>query len=112
MLQTYNENIPISRDEGGVMRIAGTRVTLDCIVEMFDDGASPEEIVEQYDALQLDDVYAVITYYLRHRDEVRDYLLGQADQADEARRAVEQPLPNTLRAKLLKAKRERDSGGR
>ena len=60
---------PAHRD--GTMYVLGTRVPLDAVVEMFDHGASPEEIVEEYDSLQLDDVYAVVTYYLRHEEDVR-----------------------------------------
>ncbi len=58
--------IPLETDEHGVARVAGTRVTLDVLVEAFADGATPEEIVLQYPVLPLADVYAVIGYYLGH----------------------------------------------
>jgi hypothetical protein len=49
-------------------------VTLDTLVTAYEQGASPEEIVSRYTTLELADVYAIITYYLRHREEVEEYL--------------------------------------
>jgi uncharacterized protein (DUF433 family) len=106
MLRVDNEKIPLSADENGLLRVAGTRVTLDCVVEMFDQGASPEEIAHEYDSLKLDDVYAVITYYLRHGDEVRAYLKGQQKESEAARREFDARFPDHLREKLLRAKRQ------
>jgi hypothetical protein len=44
------ERVPIHTDADGVVRIAGTRVTLDTIVAAFDAGATAEEIAQQYSA--------------------------------------------------------------
>jgi len=70
---------------------------------MFDDGASPEEIVEQYNALQLDDVYAVITYYLSHANEVREYFAGIHSNGKQAYHTAQDAFPATLRTKLKMA---------
>ena len=45
-------------------------MTLDTLVTAYEQGASPEEIVSRYTTLELADVYAIITHYLRHREEV------------------------------------------
>ena len=111
MLQVENEKIPLSADRNGVLHVSGTRVTLDCVVEMFDEGASPEEIAHEYDSLKLDDVYAVITYYLRHADEVKAYLKDQHDTSEAARCESDSRFPDQLREKLLRAKRGREAGG-
>lgn len=111
-IQIDDQKVPLSMDERGLFRIHGTRVTLDCVVEMWLDGAAPEEIVEQYDVLQLDDVYAVITYYLRHQAEVDRYLAGQQRESEAAQDAVQDGFPAALRDKLLKAKRNGKSGDR
>lgn len=65
--------------------MSGTRVTLGAVVELFNGGSSPEDIVQSYSSLALADVYAVITYYLRNRAEVDGYLMGQAQRAAAAR---------------------------
>lgn len=97
-----NEPIPLSKDADGVIRVAGTRVTLESVVDHFDTGASPEEIAQDFPVLQLDDVYAVITYYLRHRNEVAAYRAQRRDLADRTRAKIEARMPQTgLRDRLL-----------
>lgn len=67
------------------MRIANTRVPLETVTDSFNTGASPEEIVLSYPSLQLADVYAVITYYLRNRAGVDNYILEQDERAAQVR---------------------------
>ena len=38
------ETISLEKDADGVLRVSGTRVTLDTLVAAFQDGAIPEEI--------------------------------------------------------------------
>lgn len=83
------EPVPLSTDTDGVIRVAGTRVPLDTVVEAFEAGATPEEISAQYSVLELGDVYAVLTYYIRHRAEIEDYLAGRRAVRDEVRRENE-----------------------
>lgn len=40
----------------------------------------PEQIVNDFDTLTLADVYAAISYYLQHRQEVDSYLAKRAEQ--------------------------------
>jgi uncharacterized protein (DUF433 family) len=62
-----SEPVPLAVDVEGVARVGGTRVTLDTLVAAFEQGATAEEIAQQYPSLGLADVYAVIGYYLRRR---------------------------------------------
>jgi uncharacterized protein (DUF433 family) len=96
------EPIPLSTDAGGVIRIAGTRITLDTLVDNFMTGASPEEVAQDFPVLRLDDIYAVFTYYLRHRAEMDAYLQGRRARAEAIRQEVEVRSPQTgLRDRLL-----------
>jgi uncharacterized protein (DUF433 family) len=79
------EPVPLSTDAHGVVRVAGTRVTLDTIVEAFNEGLTAEEIVQQYPSLTLADVYAVIGYYLHRRREVDAYVEERRRKAEEVR---------------------------
>lgn len=100
------ERVPIHTDADGVVRVAGTRVTLDTIVSAFEAGATAEEIAQQYASVPLADVYSVITYYLRHKPEVCAYLERRAEQADEVRAEVERRFPSSgLRERLLARRR-------
>src|SRR3954453_5345184 len=82
------EPIPLSIDADGVIRVADTRVTLDTVVDTFMTGASPEEIAQDFPVLHLDDIYAVITYYLRHRGEVDAYLRERRARAEVIRSEI------------------------
>ena len=96
------ERVPIHTDAVGVVRVAGTRVTLDTIVGAFDNGATAEEIALQYPSVPLADVYSVITYYLRHKADVCAYLRTRQEQAELVRAEVETRFPSTgLRERLL-----------
>jgi uncharacterized protein (DUF433 family) len=81
--------VPLQVDNDGVIRIGRTRVTLSTIIHAFDYGHTPEEIVVDFPALQLADVYAVITYYLNNRTVVESYLAEQEQMATETRQTIE-----------------------
>jgi uncharacterized protein (DUF433 family) len=66
--------VPLLDDGQGGLHVTGTRVLLERIVHAFEDGATPEGIVQSYDTLQLADVYAVLTWYLRNKAEVEHHL--------------------------------------
>lgn len=96
------EPAPIETDTQGVVRVAKTRVTLDTVVTAFLEGRTPEEIEGQYPSLQLSDIYLVIGYYLRHRDEVHAYIAERQRQADLIQQEAEQRFnPTGIRDRLL-----------
>jgi len=77
-------------------------VTLDTVVTAFNEGATPEEIVQQYPSLQLADVYSVIGYYLRRRQEVEVYLQERQQLSEQVRAQNESRFPaQGLRERLL-----------
>lgn len=93
---------PISAGLDGVIRVRGTRVTLDTVVIAFRGGATAEEIVQQYPSTSLADIYQVIGYYLHHTDEIESYLAGRRQVAAEVRRVNEERYPSDgIRARLL-----------
>jgi uncharacterized protein (DUF433 family) len=97
-----SEPTPLTTDEQGVLRVGGTRVSLDSVIFAFKQGATPEEIVQQYSSLNLADVYAVISYYLHHSDEIEAYLQARREQREAIRRDVEARFdPHGIRARLL-----------
>jgi len=56
-LELVELRVPLAADAQGVIRVGGTRVTLDTVVSAFYEGATPEEITQQYPSLELGDVY-------------------------------------------------------
>ncbi|GAB4544600.1 MAG: hypothetical protein Kow0063_38350 [Anaerolineae bacterium] len=101
-LATATEVIPFQVDADGVARVGGTRVTLDTIIAAFTDGATAEEITQQYPSLNLADVYYVIGYYLRRPLEVEAYLRQREAQAKVVRKRNESRFdPQGVRDRLL-----------
>jgi uncharacterized protein (DUF433 family) len=106
------EPVPVPRreDEHGAIRVGDTRVLLDLVIQEFRNGATAEGVVESYDALTLADVYAVITYSLRHSDEIDAYLDRREQEARAVRERIEASQlrrPN-FRAALMARARARE----
>jgi len=101
-LPPTTEVIPLTADTHGVLRVGNTRVTLDTVLAAFADGATAEEIVQQYPSLHLADVYSVIGYYLRHASEVDSYLQQRREQREAIRQQNEARFdPHGVRDRLL-----------
>ena len=84
---------PLRQQADGSIRVGDSRVLLELVVRAFEDGATPESIVQRYPSLTLQDTYAVIAYFLRHADEIRAYIGEREQLAAE----VKSRLPQTQR---------------
>jgi uncharacterized protein (DUF433 family) len=83
--------------------VEGTRISLDSIVYVFQNGLSPESIVQSFPLLTLEQVYGAIAFYLANRTEIDAYLATEEETFD----AMPQPLQATdpaLYSKLMAAK--------
>ncbi|MBU1471807.1 MAG: DUF433 domain-containing protein [candidate division Zixibacteria bacterium] len=101
-LTIASETVPLVTDNNGVIRVGETRVTLDTVIAAFLDGATAEEISQQYPSLDLADVYSVIAYYLRQRAEIDTYLQRRREQAEKIREENESRFdPSGIRDRLL-----------
>jgi uncharacterized protein (DUF433 family) len=87
-LPVHAEPPPLRADEGGAVRVGKSRVSLELVVEKYENGMTPEDLVRAYDTLDLADVHAVIAYYLRHREEVRAYLQRREEEAKALRAKI------------------------
>ena len=94
--------IPLRTDEHGVIRVSGTRVTLATVITRHNEGDTPETIHEGFDVLPLNDIYAVIAYYLAHREELDAYLQHNEEEAERQRQEWEAKYPPKVsKAELL-----------
>ena len=98
------EEVPLHCVELGSVRVKGTRVSLDTIVEAFQCGATAEEIADQYPAVSLPDIYAVIAYYLRHQSEVNAYIEEGRVEGERLRAIWEARYPPDGRRERLLAR--------
>ena len=91
---------PFRVDEGGVVRVGNSRVSLDVVVEQYENGMAAEDLVRAYDSLELADVHATIAYYLRHKAQVQHYLQQRREQAAAQRAKIEAERPRISRDEL------------
>lgn len=108
-LSVETQPVPLVTDSDGVVRVGSTRVTLDTVIAAFLDGATAEEITQQYPSLLLADIYSVIAYYLRQHKEVEIYLKRRQQQADSVRQQNEARFdPIGIRDRLLARQASQD----
>jgi uncharacterized protein (DUF433 family) len=108
---TITEIIPIYTDQDGRMRVSGTRVLLDLIVYAYQQGETPEHIVQMYPTLTLEKVYFAIGYYLRHREAVDAYIRRMDEEAARLRKEWEAEHPRKLTHEVLLARLQAKRGG-
>lgn len=77
-LEDYFDRDEIEIEPFGLVesiRVKGTRIGIEFIVNPYLQGDSPERIYQGYrHSLSLEQVYATITYYLHNKAEIDDYL--------------------------------------
>ncbi len=101
---------PFAEDSQGVVRIGGTRVSLETVISAFKSGSSCEEIVFQFPCLGLADVYSTINYYLSHQSEIEDYLDERGQSAAKIREKLGDICDSRgIREKLLKRRARNDN---
>ncbi len=97
--------IPLRKEADDTWRVGDSRVLLDLVIQAFNAGRTPEEIVQSYDTLRLEDVYSVIAYYLAHRPEIDAYLQEQEMEANSLWAEIrERPDYQEFRNRLLARK--------
>ena len=96
--------LPLTLTEDGTIRITGTRVSLDSVVHEYEQGATPEEIAISFPALRIADIYATITYYLNHREQVEEYLRRQEVDAEAIRHRIESAPDYQLKMQDLRVR--------
>lgn len=91
-----SDPIPLRVTEEGPIYVGETRVPLDLVIVAYLNGESAEGIAEQYDTLDLGDVYAVLGYYLRHQDEIDEYMKERRQYAADIKAKIEAQQGNQL----------------
>lgn len=91
------------------IRIKGHRIGIDNVLEYFIEGYTPEEIAAIYPSLNLEKIYATITYYFHKRAEIDAYLLRLRRWREQRYQEwAKNPSPMALRMRAIKAQRAQE----
>ena len=90
------------------IRIKGTRVGIEIVIEKFLGGASPEEIRQHHPHLSLKQIYATITYYLFNRERIDAYIKAGRKRV-EAAYEEQRRNPSSGVKRLMKIKGQRET---
>ena len=99
---------PYIEERDGGLYVAGTRVSLDSVVIRFQQGASPERIVQSFPTLKLSQVYGAIAYYLENETTIGEYIAEGERDLERSTVPLSQTNPE-LFARLEAARREMGS---
>lgn len=92
------------------IRIKGHRIGIDDVIDYYLDGYSPDQILEELPSLNLEKIYATLTYYLQNRRQMDAYMLRLAKWREERYQEwlAKEPSEAVKRVRALKAQREQE----
>lgn len=96
---------PYVEERNGGLYVAGTGVSLDSVVIRFQEGASPDKIVQSFSTLKLSQVYGVIAYYLENEKTIDDYISEGERELERSAAPLSRTNPE-LFARLKAARRQ------
>ena len=114
-IQVYEQIYPFERNfdflSGEDIRIKGTRIGIESVLyESLHLSQTPEEIVERFHTLTLEEVYATILYYLQNPVKVGGYLANNLQYCKRFREEYERnPPPGVVRLRELIAEKEMEN---
>ena len=99
---------PLRTEPDGAIFVAQSRIPLETIIDAFNAGSSPEEIVEDFSALSLADTHAVISHYLGHKQAVDRYIQRRNKEAATTQKQIQTRFSsNALRDNIIERARSR-----
>jgi uncharacterized protein (DUF433 family) len=97
------------------IRLKGHRIGIESVLyEYIHRARTPEQIAANFDSLSLEEVYATILYYLRHRETVDAYLAAWLEHGHRMRQAQAEAKANDpayadFQARMQRVRAEREA---
>jgi len=109
MILETTQKIPLSLWKDGSIRVKGTRLLIDMIVNAHNRGESPEDIYDSFpsEAYAIADIYSIIAYYLRNKTKIDNYLAKREKEAEKFWKTLESDEKYQARIDKLKSFREK-----
>jgi uncharacterized protein (DUF433 family) len=102
-------------DDCDRIRVKGTRMAIEYIINHFLEGESPQVIVHNYShSVNLEQVFATITYYLHNKAEVDAYIERnrRADEAAHQEYLKKEPSDVVKRLRAIRAQQQSTAGSK
>ncbi len=102
---TFTEEVPLTQDQHGSIRVTGSRVTLDTIVHIYQRGDSVERIHHGFPTVSVAQINAILDWYHKHQAEADEYLAEGVAAAEKLRLEIEsQPEHIALLEKIQRCR--------
>lgn len=84
------------------IRIKGHRIGIDNVLNYYFKGCSPEDILEHFPSLNLEKIYATLTFYYHNKTEIDSYLQRVKDWKERHyQEALAHPTPQRQRIQKI-----------
>ena len=103
---TFPDSVPLRYDDHGDIRVRGSRVTLDTLVGRYHVGDTIEEIHEGFPTVSIEQITAIIDWYLNNQAEADEYLREGEAQAEKLRLEIESRPENIAFREKVRSLRE------
>lgn len=91
----------LTQDSDGYIHVTGHRIGLQDVVYYYNQGHSPEMLVEVFPTLSLAVIHKVLGYYLEHQAEVNAAVAANESEMEQQRAAAPRgPDATELRRRL------------
>ncbi|MDM8522522.1 DUF433 domain-containing protein [Desulfococcaceae bacterium HSG8] len=90
------------------IRIKNHRIGIESVLyEYIHRSQTPEEITIRFPTLSLEQIYAVILYYLHNKEQIHAYMTEWIEHGDRmAEEQARNPTPAMIRLRKIRAERE------
>jgi uncharacterized protein (DUF433 family) len=102
----FPSTVPLRYDGDGNIRVTGSRITLDTVVTCFEMGDTPEDILDGYPSLTLEQINAIRAWYLSNRAEADVYIREGREEAEKLRQEIESWPENIAFKEKMRSLRE------
>jgi uncharacterized protein (DUF433 family) len=97
-------------DDCDRIRVKGTRMAIEFLIDRFKEGESPETIARDYPhSVNLEQVYATITYYLHNKEIIEAYLQRKRAFEEAAYEEYLRQEPPEVVKRLLAIRAQREA---
>ena len=92
------------------IRIKGHRIGIDNVIDYYLNGCTPEQIREHFPSLNLENIYATITYYLHNKEKLDAYMERLNEEREQRYQEwlTAEPSPAIERLRAIRDQRSRE----